>query len=176
MKKSRGQIIYQPDVRLQRLSVADPATGCWNWVGSTDNGYGKLMVGSRSDKTRKSIRAHRFSYLTFVGPITDGLYVCHRCDNRLCINPAHLFLGTHQDNMDDRGNKGRLNHVVGEQSGTARLTEVDVLSARRLRFAGRTYQSIADRFGVDKRTVMRAVKGETWAHLPAAPSAKEPQT
>ncbi len=167
--KIRGQTVYAPHERLARLSESDPTTGCRNWTGSLRNGYGRLIVGSRTDGTRHSTTAHRYSYEVHRGPIADGLEVCHRCDNPRCINPEHLFLGTRQDNIDDREAKGRNVVARGEANGASKLTEADVAEARRLRGLGHTYQSIATRFGVHKRTAMRVVKSEHWNHVPAAP-------
>jgi len=167
--KRRGQTIYQPKERVQRLSVIDSITGCWNWTSSTWNGYGRLIVGSRADGTRRTISAHRYSYESFFGPISEGLHVCHKCDNRKCVNPDHLFLGTVQDNVNDRVAKGRNNHVTGERVGTSKLTETDVLSAKRLREKGLSFSEIGRRFGVGKHAVMRAINQQTW--VPAAPEA-----
>ena len=169
--KTRGQRVYSPIERIQRMVVVDLATGCWNWTGSTTNGYGRLITGSRTSGTRKTISAHRFSYQELKGEIGSGLYVCHSCDNKKCVNPNHLFLGTHQDNVDDRESKGRNNHVTKERVGTAKLTETDVISAKRLRDKGLSFQEIADRFAVGKHAVMRAIKGETWK--PAAPKEQQ---
>jgi hypothetical protein len=170
--KKRGQVVHSPKERIERLSVVDLATGCWNWIGSTRNGYGRLMAGSRTDETRKSVSAHRYSYEAHIGAITDGLHVCHKCDNRKCVNPEHLFLGTVQDNADDRVSKGRNNHAIGEKLATSKLNDADVLSARRLRAQGVTFQAIADRFGIDKSTAIKAVKGQMWKHVPTPPEAK----
>lgn len=171
--KVRGQVVYPLEIRLQRMTEVDGDSGCWNWQGSTRGGYGRMTVGSRTDNSRRSESAHRMSYQVFKGPVPEGMEVCHHCDNRRCINPAHLFLGTKQDNMADRDAKGRNRPPRGEEHPHAKLTTVDVLAARRLRAKGWSYQRIADRLGVDKKTAMRACKGEQWAHIPAAPQPEE---
>ena len=87
------------------------AGGCWIWTKALfKDGYGLLTIGSRSDQTRRTVRAHRISYEQFVGPIPDGVLVCHECDTRACVNPEHLFLGSHKDNHQDRERKGRHPH------------------------------------------------------------------
>mgnify|MGYP001474846319 CR=1 FL=1 len=76
--KIRGQTVHSHEERLRRLSVTDEQTGCWNWTSSTRNGYGRLVIGSRADGTRKSVSAHRLSFETFIGAVPDGMEVCHR--------------------------------------------------------------------------------------------------
>jgi hypothetical protein len=167
--KIRGQTVFSVADRIRRMTVRDEISGCWNWRGSLRRGYGRMIVGSRVDGSRQSKSAHRAAYETFIGLIPPGLEICHHCDNRKCCNPEHLFAGTRQDNVDDREAKGRNRPPHGEASGTARLTDAKVLSARLLRQDGLTYTKIAAHFCVSKKTIRQAVKGNSWKHL-AAPS------
>ena len=107
------------------------ATGCWDWIGATNgksNPYGRLNIAALADRRVALVRAHRVSWLLLRGPIAAGLHVLHKCDNTLCINPDHLFLGTHLDNMADREQKGRNRPIRGSEwqaahAGTVRRRE-----------------------------------------------------
>lgn len=159
-----------------RLSVKDrilrrvesSAGGCWEWRGCMFNsGYGALSI---LGKTRY---AHRASYAAFVGPIPDGMFVCHKCDNPACVNPGHLFLGTPADNMADKAAKGRS--LRGEKSKTSKLTErqVRIIKAFLNRHKpvkgqhGGPCTFLAGWFGVTQEAVSHINSGKTWSWLPA---------
>ena len=142
-------------------AMVQKTEGCWLWTGSVSGGwYGQIQSGPRGGRP---LLAHRLSYELHVGPIPDGLYVLHRCDNGLCVNPDHLFLGTHDDNMHDRDTKNRVAH--GERHCNARLTEDQVKSIRRRSAAGDSDETIAKEFGISTWNVRHIVKRETWKRV-----------
>lgn len=172
MNKIRGQIVLDPKERIQNLSVVNKHTGCWEWIGSVKGKsklrqYGSLIVGSRTDGSRRTISAHRYSYSIFKGDIPKGLFVCHKCDNPRCVNPEHLFLGTRQDNVDDREDKGRNNHVVGEEVPTSKLTESQVMEIRsKYQKGGYTHRQLANEYGLKNHTSIGDIlRGKIWKHL-----------
>ena len=137
---------------------------CWEWTACrAPSGYGRIGIGQQRDTDY----AHRVSWRLHFGEIPDGLYVCHRCDNPPCVNPAHLFLGTHAENMRDAQVKGRVrnNPRRGESNGWAKLTDATVRDARRLWASGTSMRSLAKRYGVTFRTMDDAVKGLSWRHV-----------
>ena len=131
--------------------------GCWEWTDALGHyGYGAFSVEGMT------YRAHRWSYERFVGPIPDGLFVCHRCDNRSCVNPDHLFVGSAAANNADMLAKGRNNNIHGEAHPHTRLTNADVAEMRSLRSQGETTVALGLRFGVHSSTVSRICRGEQW--------------
>ena len=139
-------------------------TGCWLWKGYlSKDGYGRFRFYGRNGK---KVQAHRASWILNFGPIPEGMFVCHKCDNRKCVNPEHLFLGTPQDNMNDMVAKGRSGDTRGEKSGLTHLTDADVLSIRARYPQGTKLIDLAREYGVAKSTVSYIVNGHTWKHVP----------
>lgn len=94
--------------RISEGVNVDDKSGCWNWKGNINNsGYGSVSVSKGSRDKKVTMRTHRMSWIAFNGDIPAGMHVLHKCDNRTCVNPEHLFLGTHRDNMQDMMQKGR---------------------------------------------------------------------
>jgi len=133
---------------------------CWLWLGTIRNGFGYGVFSLNG----KNEPAHRVSYELYKGPIPDGMFVLHNCDNRVCMNPAHLRLGTQQANMKDKVTRGRS--ARGEQNGIAKLTEKEVLEIRRLYAKGvYTHAALAELFKVSPKTVFKILKRLTWKHI-----------
>ncbi len=156
-----GLALNDPMEAFSIKYAVDAETRCWNWIAScTRHGYGQF--NGRALLGRKTqIPAHRAAWMLHKGFVSSDVLVCHRCDNRKCVNPDHLFLGTHKDNIADRDRKGRRN--VG---AAAVLTEFDVRQLRKQHAAGGvSYNKLAARYGVTHRTVILAVTGRTWAHV-----------
>lgn len=135
-------------------------TGCWIWMGSTDgDGYGQINLGNG-----KLGRAARVSYALFKGTIPNGLHVLHSCDIRPCINPDHLHLGTHQENMAEMILRGRDRKATphGEKHGRSKLTECQVIS---IRADFRKYREIAADYGVAATQIYKIKNHITWRHV-----------
>lgn len=136
----------------------DQGDGCWTWKASHfRDGYAQFHLGGRPHQ------AHRISWAIAHGDPEEA-HVLHSCDNRGCVNPSHLFLGTHADNMADKVVKGRHSH--GSEHGRAKLTE-DIVREMRVEYAngGVSQQVLADRYGVDQKAICRALSGKTWGHI-----------
>jgi hypothetical protein len=131
--------------------------GCWLWTGAIDGGYGRMTVN------KKGIYAHRISYMLHKGNIPDTIKVCHTCDNPLCVRIDHLYLGTQQDNMDDRDNKGRC--AKGETSGMSKLTEEQVKTIKHTPYYWGMNTALAKCFGLNQGTVSCIRRGITWKHI-----------
>jgi hypothetical protein len=153
-----------------RVDKAAGADACWLWNGHLNAyGYGTLGAGDsgRGDGRLRTMRAHRVSWEMANGPIPEGMHVCHTCDNRKCVNPAHLFLGTNADNVADKVAKGRGSRAAGSTNGFAKLTEAQVCEMRQdYARGGVTYPQLASRYGINQATVGKIITGKQWTHLP----------
>lgn len=133
---------------------------CLEWTGTMfSDGYGAFRINGNNR------RAHRLSWEFTNGPIPGRLLVCHKCDNRRCVKPGHLFLGTAKDNADDMVRKGRASDRRGEKNQSAVLSEKIVLSLREMHASGKSMRSIARELGLNAGTVRAAVIGANWGWL-----------
>lgn len=137
---------------------------CWEWEGSKYyNGYGQFY------KAPMKIVAHRMSYELTYGEIRNKkLLVCHKCDNRGCVNPNHLFLGTFIDNFIDMDNKNRrvIGDTRGEKNGRAKLTVDDVLKIRKSYIRGQiSAKKLGEKYGIAESTCLRIINNQGWKHV-----------
>ena len=135
---------------------------CWLWLG------GVFVYGYGAFNARKiSYRAHRVSWMVKNGQIPNETCVMHRCDKRLCVNPAHLQLGTIAENIADRGAKNRSARVIGGKNGLSKLNDRSALEIRTLCAKGdQTYRSLAIKYGVSGSTIADVIHRKTWKHIP----------
>jgi hypothetical protein len=135
-----------------------PICGCWIWEGYTTPkmGYGMFWLNG-------SMRmSHRVSYEFFNGPIHGDLQVCHRCDVPACVNPNHLWLGTNDDNVQDKMSKGRAGKLLGEKHPRSKVNETIV---RLIRTSSDSSTALASQFGLDRSTVKYIRSGRLWGHV-----------
>lgn len=150
--------------RFEEKYIPEPNTGCWLWTAAQDSdGYGRMITGSRTDQTRVSRTAHTLSFELYRHEIPSGLQILHKCDVRSCVNPDHMELGTWTENMKDKIKKGR--QAMGGKTGSAKLTEEQVLEIKSLRKHGWGLKKIADRFEITLGHVFLISKNRTWKHL-----------
>lgn len=150
------------DVFWSNVSIGNDKD-CWEWIAlSGTNQYAQTHFNG------KSIRCHRLAYELTYGEILDGMLVCHHCDNPPCCNPKHLFLGTHQDNIDDRERKGRnkLPKVKGENHGNHKLTNNQIIKIRNLYSSGNySYRLLSKMYSVSFSQIRNIVKRKAWSHI-----------
>lgn len=163
-----AQRITDPAFVARFWEKVQKTEGCWLWTGSFTRGrsagYGRAYL-SAARKGAVHARAHRLAWAITHGDPGE-MCVLHRCDNRLCVNPEHLFLGTVQDNNADRDSKGRGWDRSGERNVNARLSDADVLAIRRLRAKGKSLREIGERFGIADTTVSGIALKRAWKHVP----------
>jgi len=143
------------EIKRRFMAKVEKTNGCWLWTA------GKLRFGYGRFRLRPSeYLSHRLAYVLFIGPISAGLCVLHKCDNPSCIRPSHLFLGTQKDNVADMVRKNR--QLVGEANGYSILTENQVL---KIRLDLRPHKIIAQNYGVHRATISKIKRRESWAYL-----------
>ena len=139
--------------------------GCWEWQASTETtGYGQVRIDG------VDTQAHRYSWALHNGEIGDN-WVLHKCDNRLCVNPEHLYLGDATDNMNDMWKRERhskpdppVPDPTGEKNPRSKLTENDVRKIRK-EHPDKTQQELADEYGLTQATISQITRRESWTHV-----------
>lgn len=134
---------------------------CWEWNHfiCKRSGYGRMRYELKMEFS------HRMSYKFFKGEIGSGLFVCHKCDNKLCINPDHLFLGTPKENSQDMVKKGRCANHIGENNNSAILNEKLVLEIRNLHALGMKMKEICRKFSIKYFTCLDVINRRNWNHI-----------
>jgi hypothetical protein len=156
------------DKLLDRFNkkISKVTSGCWEWNACRfDDGYGRFVVNA------KVVLAHRMSYQIHVGVIPDNLLVLHKCDNPPCVNPEHLFVGTHQDNTDDmiakgrgyRGNEETRPH--GESCYNSKFKDGDIVSIRLRAAEGAKTKDLAKLYDVQESAIRKIITRTAWKHI-----------
>lgn len=162
-----GDTMYNQSFRERFWSKVDKNAdnGCWEWTGCIRNGYGRISIND------KMYQAHRVSWEIVNGEIPEGLFICHHCDNRKCIKPSHLFLGTNSDNMQDMIKKGRgnFNHPnikIGEKNGASKLKNHEVRAIKHLAQSKiASINSLRKLYNISYNTIHCLLNEKTWKHI-----------
>jgi hypothetical protein len=151
---------YSP-LETRFWAKVDTSGDCWIWTASKDRkGYGQMLVNC------KPHRAHRLSWILHNGEIPEGGHCLHHCDNPACVNPEHLYIGSHSDNMQDMVRRGRRSHTKQKGSSHTRaiLTEEQVRDIK-MRLSNETVRGIADSLGLKKHVISDISAGRTWKQI-----------
>lgn len=136
------------DVFLNMLNSIEDKKLCVQWIGSKNSsGYGKVRFNG------KHVSCHRLAYIKTYGEISENHLICHHCDNRLCFNPYHLFLGTSKDNVNDMMNKGRLNRI--NNIGNKKLTDNEIIEIKNYDLSEVKVIDIAKKYNIHRTTVYK---------------------
>lgn len=153
--KYKGRGRYSLKERFEKFVMPEPMSGCWLWTGNTNNsGYGTIAVN------RKPSLAHRISFTLYKGKFKKTLCVCHSCDNPSCVNPDHLFLGTHKDNVHDMYKKGR---------SRSKLDAETIEQIVKYRESGLLYKEIQVKTGINYWVIKGVISGNLKIFKPSSP-------
>jgi hypothetical protein len=155
-------ILRPPEERFWAIVDKDGPDGCWLWAGRTSRGgYGQFVPTDRGGKRDQPVGAHRYAWALLHGPIPDGLFVLHQCDNPSCVNPVHLHLGTHEENMAEMATRNRA--LTGANNPAARFSPLQARQVRTLLLRGVSQQRIAEAFDASLWTIRSLQKRQTYA-------------
>ena len=154
MGRYKGKHSYPLSERFKRFVSYSSPDKCWHWIGGI-HGRKKCKYGTIRDDhpSKKTLQAHRVSWILYKGTIPDGMKVLHKCDNSLCVNPDHLFLGNQRDNVIDCWRKNRHVH------------KLTIDQAKSIRFDPRPYKQICKTFHVSPMTVSMIKNNKIWKHI-----------
>jgi len=154
---------YNAAERFFERVYPEPNTGCWLYSGGMNPGGYGVVYGTRCDDFNL---AHRYSYFLHNGDFDRSLCVLHKCDNPICVNPDHLFLGTLLDNNRDRANKNRTVAPKGQNNHLSVLKESDAIEILRLYKNGGTPTKISKQLAIKRETINGIIHNRNWKHLP----------
>ena len=174
------RVAKECSAKCKILNRHEKVDGCWIWTGKIGkNGYGSFAHIINGHK--KFVLAHRMSYETFIGEIPKGLNVCHKCDNRKCVNPDHLWIGSQEENIHDAEKKGRMKRTTGykhteenkarfklrrgEKAHKVKLKEKQVIRIKKMLKSNLTIREISEKFNVSATCISSIKQGINWKHL-----------
>lgn len=133
---------------------------CWLWHGAMlKGGYGQIKIAGTP------VQAHRFAWSFVNGEIPEGMVIRHTCDNPSCVNPSHLLLGTHKDNVADKYARHRNHSQIGSDNNCSKLTEADVVEIKYRLSEGEKQKDVAKVFGITQCQVSNIATGKQWGHI-----------
>ena len=155
-------------IRFERYVSPEPNSGCWLWTGAYINsGYGVFRTGTQRDRDRRNTLAHRMALELSGVDVPETAFVLHHCDNKACVNPGHLYVGTRLDNARDAVERGRTGGkpFPGASNPRAKLSESDAVAIIK---SGATVTALARQYGVSKTQISYIKQGKSWRHLHGA--------
>lgn len=158
-QRNKANSVSSEELFFKNISNESHPNDCWIYKHTNQEGYGKITIN------QKTVLAHRYSYQINIDIISDGLCVCHKCDNPPCVNPDHLFLGTNGDNMQDKQIKGRARCGIGSKQGHAKLNEQQVLEIKQKLKNGEKVKKLYEDYNVSQPAISNIKNGRNWKHV-----------